>query len=70
MTANARTLSDIAQERQRERALNLAVKWAADRGTSTGTHPGTAGILDVAEAFLQFLTGQEDTAEEEGADDD
>ena len=66
MTADVRPIGDIVQERQRERALNLAVKWAADRGTATGTHPGTAGTLDVAEAFLQFLTGQEDkdTAEE------
>ena len=61
------TTEQAPEERQRERALNLAVRWAADRGTATGTHPGTDGVLDVAGAFLQFLTGKEQ-AEEVSAD--
>lgn len=46
-------------------ALEQARKWAADRGTSTGTHPGTDGVLAAAEVFYAFLTGKEKAEPEE-----
>ncbi len=43
----------------RQISLALAVEWARDRGSVTGTHPGTSSVIEVAEEFCRFLIGDD-----------
>lgn len=60
-------MAHVKDPEARSESLSQALAWARDRGTSTGTHPGTAGILEAAETFYTYLTGEERPADAEEA---
>lgn len=62
-------MAQVKDPEARSESLSQALAWARDRGSSTGTHPGTSGILEAAETFYSYLTGEErpDDAEDKEA---
>lgn len=46
----------------RSESLARAIEFARDRGTTTGSHPGTDGILSAAEKFYGYLQGETEEA--------